>query len=104
VNSTDDRGGTGVDRLQHSVEAQRVLDVLVVGELDRRALPLDVSPGAEARPVSGEDDDTGVAGVGEGLVQLADQLGIEGVAALRFRQSDAKDGAVALDTETAHRG
>ena len=84
----DDRGGAGVDRLQHAVEAERVLDVLLVGEIDRRALPVDVGAGTEALTFSGEQDRTCVADVGEGVRQLLDQRRIEGVPALGPCQRD----------------
>ena len=67
LDASDDRGRAGVDRLEHPVEAQRVLDVLLVGEVDRRALPVDVGAGAEALAFAGEDDDARVPDVGERL-------------------------------------
>jgi hypothetical protein len=79
------------------VQPQRVLGVLLEGEVDRGALPLDVGAGAEARALSREHDHTGVADVGESLGQLPDQLGVEGVSALRARHRDAEKLAVVLD-------
>ena len=61
VYARDHRSGAGVDRLAHLVQAHRVLDVLVVGEVDRRALPLDVGAGAEGGAFAGEDDGARVA-------------------------------------------
>ena len=55
------------DRLQHPVEPSRVLDVLLVGEVDRGALPLDVGTCTEARPLAGEHDGARVADVRERL-------------------------------------
>ena len=70
-------------RVEHPVKTQRVLDVLVVAEVDRHALPLDVGAGAEARAVTGQDDDARIADVAERFVQLRDQLGVERIASLR---------------------
>ncbi len=53
LNTGDDGRRASVDRLEHPVEPHRVRDVLVVGEVDRGALPLHVRSGAEARPVTG---------------------------------------------------
>ena len=41
-----------VDPIEHPEETHRILDVLVVGEVDRRTLPLDVGTGAEARALA----------------------------------------------------
>ena len=67
----DDGRGAAVDRLEHLVQAQRVLDVLLVREVDRRALPLDVGAGAEALALARQDDRARVADIGERLGQLA---------------------------------
>ena len=88
VHARDERRRARVDRVHHPVEAQRVLDVLLEAEVDRRALPLDVGAGAEARPVAGEHDDARVADVGERLVQLRDQRRVERVSPLRLRERD----------------
>src|SRR5918996_4269495 len=56
VGADDHRGRAMVDRLEHLPEAARVLDVLLVAELDRGAHPLDVCPGAEALALAGEHD------------------------------------------------
>ena len=56
VNPRHDRRGAGVDRLEHRVEAHRVLDVLVVVEVDRRALPVHVGAGAKAWALTREPD------------------------------------------------
>ena len=98
----DDRGRAGVDRREHPVEAERVLDVFVVGEIDRRALPVDVGAGAEALAVTRQHDCSRVADVGEGLGQLADQFRIERVAAFGARQRDPQQRAVTLDPQRAH--
>ena len=99
MHRTDHGRGTGVDRLEHAVEPHRVLDVLVVVELDRDALPLHVRAGAEARPFAREDDRARVADVGERLGQLRDERCVERVAALRPRERDAQNLAVAFDPE-----
>ncbi len=91
LDRADDGSGAGVDRLEHAEEPHSVLDVLVVGEVDRRALPLDVGTGAEARAVAGEHDRARVPDVGERLGQLCDQRGVEGVPPLGTGQRDAQD-------------
>ena len=103
VRDAHDRGRAGLDGLEHAVEAHRVLDVLVVGEVDRGALPLDVCPGAEALALAGEDDRTRVSDVREGLGQLGDERRVERVPALGPRERDAEHRAVLLDAEGAHR-
>jgi len=92
-----------VDRLAHTVELQCVGHVLVEGEVDRRALPLDVSARTECRPLPGEHDRARVADVCEGFGQLGDQAGVEGVAALRAGQDYAQDSVVAFDPQAGHR-
>src|SRR5207237_2060890 len=82
------RRTTRVDRLEHPVEAHGVLDVLVVREVDRGALPLDVGSGAEAGAVPCEDDDARVAGVCDGVGQLGDEGRVECVWALGPRGPD----------------
>ena len=96
-NPRDDRRRAAIDRLAHPVEPQRVFGVLLEREVDRRALPLDVRAGAEARAVPGEDNCPCVANVGKGLRELGDQLGVEGVPALGARQRDPEDASVAFD-------
>ena len=49
LHAGDHRRRAAEDRLEHPVEPAGVLDVLLVGEIDRGALPLDVGAGAEAR-------------------------------------------------------
>ncbi len=102
VHLCDDGSGAAVDRLAHAVEAHGVLDVLVIREVDRGALPLDVRPGAEALAVAGEDDRAGISYVGEGLGELGDQCRVEGVPPLRARKSDAQDFFVSLYAQRAH--
>ena len=104
VDDADDRGSAGVDRLEHAVQAHRVLDVLLVRQIDGRPLPLDVGSGAEARTLAGEDDGTRVAHVAEGFVQLRDERGVERVPALRAGERHAKDVPVPLDLQRAHEG
>ena len=98
------RCGTPVDRLEHAVEAHRVLDVLLVGEVDRGALPLDVGAPAEGRSLSGQDDRARILDAGERLGQLGDQRCIEGVAALRSRECHPQHRTVPLHAQGAHRG
>ncbi len=92
-----------VDRVEHPVEAHGVLDVLVVGEVDRCPLPVDVGAGAEARPLACQDNRPCVADVGERRRELGDQRRVERVPSLRLRQGDAENRAVAFDPERAHR-
>ena len=96
------RSRTGVDRLQHPVEAERILDVLLVGEVDRGALPVHVRASAEAFAVSRKHDGAGVPDVGEGLGQLADQCGVECVPTLRPSKGDPKQRSLPLDSQRAH--
>ena len=65
LHARDDRGGAAVDRVEHRAQAQRVGDVLVEREIDRRAHPLDVGARRERRAVAREDDGARVADVGE---------------------------------------
>lgn len=103
LNPRHDRSGTGVDRLEHGVEAQRVLHVLVEVEVDRRALPVHIGPGAEARPLALEPDRACVPDVGKSLRQLCDQGRVERIPALGARKRDAEDVPLPLDPERAHR-
>jgi hypothetical protein len=73
----DDRRGAAPDRVEHPVEPAVVLDVLLVRELDRGALPLDVRARAERRPVARKHHDPRVADVGERFRERRDQLGVE---------------------------
>jgi dihydrodipicolinate synthase/N-acetylneuraminate lyase len=102
VHERDHGGRAPVDRLTHAVEAHRVLDVLLVREVDRRALPVDVGAGAEALALAGENDGTRVSYVREGIRQLGDESGVEGIAPLRAGQRHPQDGPVPLDAERAH--
>ena len=104
LHARHDRGRAAVHCLEHPVEAHGVRDVLVIGEVDGGALPLDVGAGAEARSVAREDDSPRVADVREGLRQLGDECSVEGVPPLGPRQHDAADGAVLLDAKGAHYG
>jgi hypothetical protein len=103
VHAADDRRRAGVDRLEHAVELHRVLDVLVVREVDRSPLPFDVGSRAERGALALEEDSTSVADVGERLGQLRDERGIEGVAALRLRQRHAEHVPVPLHLQRSHR-
>ena len=103
MHAADDRRRAGVDRLEHAVEPHRVLDVLVVGEVDRGSLPLDVRTGAEGRPLALEEHGARVADVRERLGELGDEGGIERVPALGLRERHAEDVSVADDLQRAHR-
>ena len=94
--------GTGVDRLEHAVETHRIGDVLLVGQVDRRALPLDVGAGAERRPVAFEQHGSRIADVREGLRELGDERRVEGVAALGLRERHAEEVSVPLDPQRRH--
>ena len=108
-----DGSGASVDRSEHPVQAERVLDVLLVAEVDRRALPVDVGAGAEALALTRQDDGPRVANVGEGLGQLANELRVEGVSPLGLVDRDSEDGPsrsmrsapmrVSLDSQHAER-
>src|SRR5262249_29978640 len=102
LDADDDRRWTVVDRQEHAIQATVVLDVSVVAEVDRRALPLDVRTRAEARAVAGQDDCPRVADVLERVAERPDQGGVEGVPPLGARKRDAEDVPVALDADPAH--
>jgi len=102
VHDSDDRGGTAVDRLEHSPHRVRIGDVRLEVEVGRRAHPLDVGPGAEARAVAGEHDRSRRTHVDERGAELLDQSGIECVSTLRSREGEAHRSAVPLDPERAH--
>ena len=75
----------------------RVLDVLLVAEVDRRALPLDVGSGAEALALAGQHHGARVAHVCEGVGQLANELRVESVSPLGLGDRDAKNRSITLD-------
>ena len=89
LHAEHERRGAAVDRAHHAREPAGVLDVLVVGEVDGGALPLDVRAGAERLAVAGEHDDARIANVVEGLGELADELGVERIAPLGAGESPA---------------
>ena len=93
----NDWSGTTVDGSEHPVQAERVLDVLLVAEVDRRALPVDVGAGAEALALTGQDHGPRVAHVGEGLCQLANELRVERVSSLGLVDRDAENRSISLD-------
>ncbi len=99
----DDRRGARIDRLQHLPQPPRVLDVLLVGEVDRGAHPLNVRAGGEALSLAREDDHSRVPDVGESLGQLRDQLGVERIAPVGPRDGDPQDRPFVLGAERAHR-
>jgi dihydrodipicolinate synthase/N-acetylneuraminate lyase len=103
VNLDHHRSWAAVDRLAHPEEAEGVFDVLLVGQVDRGTLPLDVGPGAEAFALAGEDDGTRVSHVLERIGELSDEGRVEGVAPLWAREGHPQHGAVPLDSERAHR-
>ena len=102
VHPRDHRRRAGVDRLAHLVQPHRVLDVLVVGQVDRGALPLDVGPGTEGGAFAREDDGACVADQRERLGQLGDERGVERVTAVGTGQRDLVDRAVPLCAQPAH--
>jgi dihydrodipicolinate synthase/N-acetylneuraminate lyase len=91
-----------VDRLAHPEEAEGVFDVLLVGQVDRGALPFDVGAGAEALALTREDYGTRIPDVRECVGELRDQRRVERVVSLGARQGDLQDGPVPLDRERAH--
>ena len=97
VDAAHDRRRAGVDRLEHPVQPHRVLDVLVVGEVDRGSLPLDVGSSAERGAFALEQDGARVSDVAERLGELRDQGGVERVPPLGLREHDAKDMSLASD-------
>jgi hypothetical protein len=98
----DDGRRALVDRLEHLPEPPRVLHVLLVRELGRRAHPLDVCAGAEALALAREHDDARVAHVRERILELGDQRGVERVATVGPREDDAEDGPFPFDAECRH--
>src|SRR5262249_35271477 len=91
-----------IDRLEHQVQPAVVLDVLLVREVDRRAMPVHVGTGAERGTVAGQDDGAGIADVRECVGELLDEGDVEGVSTPRARGRDAEDVPGALDAEGAH--
>ncbi len=104
LDAGDDGCRTGVDGDEHAVEAEGVLDVLLVGEVDRRALPLHVRSCAERLAVAAEEDRPRVPDVAERLCQLGDELGVERIATLGPRQCDAQHRPISLHAQPAHAG
>ena len=102
VHAGNHRRRAAVDHLAHAVEAHGVLDVLLVGEIDRRALPFDVRSRTEARALAGEDDRARVPHVGEGVGELADERRVERVAALGPCKRHPQDVTVSLDAQRVH--
>jgi hypothetical protein len=87
------------------VQPQGIFDVLIEGQVDRRPLPLDVGARAEARALAGEHHGTDVvADRGKRLEQLADELGVEGVAPLGPGERDTQNIGLPLDAQRCHPG
>jgi dihydrodipicolinate synthase/N-acetylneuraminate lyase len=104
VNLDHHRGRAAVDGLAHPEEAERILDVLLVGQVDRGALPFDVCTGTEARALTREDDGPRISDLRKCVGELRDECRVERVTPLGARQGDLQDGAVPLDRERAHGG
>ena len=102
LDARDDRGRARVDRLEHLVEAECVLDVLVERELDGASLPVDVRARGEGGAVSGEYHRARIADSAERVVQLGDQRGVERIAPLGLGDRDAPHGPVPLDSQRRH--
>ncbi len=102
LNSGHDRCGAAVDRVEHRTEAQRVGDVVLVREVDRRPHPFDIGTGRERLPVPAQQHRTCVSDVRERIRELGDERGVERVAALGARHRDVQQRAVALDPQRAH--
>ena len=103
VHERQHRRRAAVDRFEHAPERERVVDVLVVAQIDGRAHPVDVGAGAEARPLTREHDRARSADVDERLGELRDQRAVERVPPLRPRERDAEDVAVPLHPQRRHR-
>ena len=100
MHAGDDRRGARVERLQHLAEPARVLDVLLVARsTDERihstSAPAQTLALAPARPRASPASSGALA-------QRRDQLGVERVPAIRSRERDAEDAAVAFDAEVGH--
>jgi dihydrodipicolinate synthase/N-acetylneuraminate lyase len=102
LNPGNDGDGGGVDRLEHAEEPKRVLDVLLVGEVDRGALPLHVRACAEALALPGEHHGARITDVGEGVSERSDQRSVEGVPPFRPGDRHAKNLHLPFDSEHAH--
>ncbi len=99
LDASHDRGRTRLDGFQHAIEPHRVLDVLVEGEVDRRALPLDVGAGAEAAALPGEHHTAGVADVGERPCERGDERRVECVVTIGPGERHAQDAPVTADVQ-----
>jgi dihydrodipicolinate synthase/N-acetylneuraminate lyase len=97
------RRRAAVDRLAHAEEPQRVLDILLVAQVDRGALPFDVGARAEALSLAREDDGARIADVAERFRELGDQRCVERVAAFGPREPDMEHRPLPLDSKRAHR-
>ena len=99
LDASHDRRRARLDGFQHAIEPHRVLDVLVEGEVDRRALPLDVGAGAKAAALPGEHHAAGVADVGERVGERGDERRVECVVTFRAGERHAQDVPVAADVQ-----
>jgi hypothetical protein len=84
LDAGDDRDGAGVDAIEHLGRLHRVLLVCFAVELERRAHPVHVRAGGEARTRARQDYDSEPVGrlareASEGPHQLMDQRGVERV-------------------------
>ena len=100
LHAPNHRSGAGVDRVEHRAQAQRVGDVLVVREVDRRAHPLDVRSGGERGAVARQNHGARVTDVRERCGQVGDQRGVESVAPFGPRHRDAEHLRLALDLQS----
>jgi thiosulfate reductase cytochrome b subunit len=94
LDSPDDGLGAVVDGPKHVAHPFGVAHVRIEAQLERGTHPIDVGAAAKDAPLAVEDDHANVVGGGnarEGLVELGDDLGIEGVTNLGPGECDASD-------------
>ena len=100
VDAPDDGMAAGVDGAQHVGQFERVGDVLVVGEVETGAHPVQVGARAEALARALQHDRADVLGLAqplEGALNLADEPLIEGI--VQFRAVQRDDGGESLAGE-----
>ena len=86
--------GAVVDRAKHIAHAFGVDGVGFEAQIERAAHPVDVGAAAEHFAFAGQDDGADVVGgrdAREDIVQLGDDVGIEGVAHVGAGERDARD-------------